>query len=58
MSLCGYTMADLELATVPKGIRPAGTPLEGFSEADLKRIIGAWDIIRKGIDKRKGANNA
>ncbi len=51
----GYTRSDLELVTVKKGMRPAGTPLEQFSEQDLKRILNGWEVVSRNIKKLKEA---
>lgn len=56
MSLSGYSMADLELATAhPKiSMRPKGTPLRNFSESDLERLVNGWDRVSATIEKCKG----
>lgn len=58
MSLSGYSMADLELATAhPKiSMRPKGTPLRNFSESDLERLVNGWANVSQTIEKCKGAN--
>lgn len=57
MSLSGYSMADLELATAhPKiSMRPKGTPLRNFSESDLERLVNGWANVSQTIEKCKGA---
>ena len=55
MTACGFSMKDLEIATVAGAIRPAGTPLSNFSRKDLERIIAGADKIANFINKRKGA---
>lgn len=57
MSLSGYSMADLELATAhPKiSMRPKGTPLRNFSESDLERLVNGWVNVSATIEKCKGA---
>lgn len=56
MSLSGYSMADLELATAHPRIsmRPKGTPLRNFSESDLERLVNGWDRVSATIEKCKG----
>lgn len=56
MSLSGYSMADLELATAHPRIsmRPKGTPLRNFSEEDLQRLVNGWDRVSATIEKCKG----
>lgn len=56
MSLSGYSMADLELATAHPRIsmRPKGTPLRNFSEDDLQRLVNGWDRVSATIEKCKG----
>ncbi|MBR6280016.1 MAG: ATP-binding protein [Bacteroidales bacterium] len=55
MAACGFSMKDLEIATVNAGIRPAGTPLANFNRKDLERIIAGADKIANYITKHKGA---
>ena len=55
LTLEGFTRADLERVTVAFKMRPAGTPLENFSEADLNRILGGWNAVSNNIRKIKGA---
>lgn len=57
MSLSGYSMADLELATAHPRIsmRPKGTPLRNFSESDLERLVNGWANVSQTIEKCKGA---
>ena len=55
LTLEGFTRADLEKVTVAFKMRPAGTPLENFSEADLNRILGGWNAVSNNIRKIKGA---
>ena len=55
MSLSGYSMADLELATAHPRIsmRPKGTPLRNFSESDLERLVSGWGRVSATIEKRQ-----
>ena len=53
LTVDGYTRADLELVTVKMGMRPAGTPLEQFSEQDLTRIVNNWEKVVRNITKLK-----
>ncbi len=53
LTIDGYTRADLELVTVKMGMRPAGTPLESFSEQDLTRIVNNWEKVIRNIKKLK-----
>lgn len=55
LTVDGYTRADLELVTVKMGMRPAGTPLEQFSEQDLTRIVNNWEKVIRNIAKLKAA---
>lgn len=55
MTLSGFTMADLELATAhPKiSMRPKGTPLVKFSVSDLQRLVTGWEKVSKTIETVK-----
>lgn len=53
LTIDGYKRSDLELVTVKMGMRPAGTPLESFSEQDLSRIVNNWEKVIRNIKKLK-----
>lgn len=53
LTLEGMTRGDLERVTVAFKMRPAGTPLENFSESDLKRILGGWAAVSNNMKKLK-----
>lgn len=53
LTIEGYTRADLEMVTVKVGMRPKGTPLEQFSETDLKRLVDGWEKVSRNIKKIK-----